>query len=317
MNEAQMVLIAVDGSESSEAAIDEAARIPWPAGSQILILGVAEMPSTIMAGPLVMPGTYYQEWEKALVDQAEANVLSARERFNAQTGAGEVSTRVIRGNTKEAIIDEAAKFGADLIMIGTHGYSTIERMWLGSVSRAVSTHASCSVEIVRRRTGAGPLSGAMRLLVAVDGSRFGDAAVSEVASRRWPAGSEVKLVTAVHLPFIPTPETWALPDDYYKQAEATSLEQAGVVLQRATETIERSNATRDIPLTTSSEALLGHPEEVILSIARGWNADLILLGSHGHRALERFLLGSVSQAVAWHAPCSVEIVRPKTTGDQT
>ena len=315
MREAQMVLIAVDGSESSAAAIDEAARIPWPPGSRVLILGIAEMPSTIMAGPLVMPGTYYQEWEKALVDQAEANVLSARERFTAQAGSEQVSTRVIKGNTKEAIIDEAVKVGADLIMIGTHGYNAIERMWLGSVSRAVSTHAGCSVEIVRRRTGAASPSGGMRLLVAIDGSRFGDAAVSEVADRLWPEGSEVKLVTAVHLPFIPTPETWALPDDYYKQAESESRKQAELILSRATETIVQSNNQRDVPLTTTSEAVLGHPEEVILSIARSWSADLILLGSHGHRALERFLLGSVSQAVAWHAPCSVEIVRPKATGD--
>jgi nucleotide-binding universal stress UspA family protein len=304
------VLIAVDGSESSEAVIDAAVRLPWSESSQILILGVAEMPSTIMAGPLPMPGTYYQEWENALVDQAEANVTGARDSFVARVGkVGLVSTCVVKGNTKEAIIDEAHSFGADLIMIGTHGYNAMERMWLGSVSRTVSAHAGCSVVIVRADPGAKSSAGAMKLLVAIDGSRFSDAAVAEVASRHWPDGSEVRLITAIHLPFVPTPETWALSEDYYARAEKENRDQAEAALSRAIETIVQSNSGRTVPLTCHGEAVLGHPEEVILSMAQEWGADLILLGSHGHRALERFLLGSVSQAVAWHAPCSVEIVR--------
>ena len=83
------------------------------------------------------------------------------------------------------------------------------------------------------------------------------------------------------------------------------------MLRRSEEAIRAGNVGRRVPLTVSSEAILGHAEEAILAAAREWQADLILLGSHGHRAWERFLLGSVSQAVAWHAHCSVEIVRPK------
>jgi nucleotide-binding universal stress UspA family protein len=81
------------------------------------------------------------------------------------------------------------------------------------------------------------------------------------------------------------------------------------MLRRAAQIIEEGNAARAVPLGFSSEAILGHAEEVILAAAREWPADLILVGSHGHRAWERFMLGSVSQAVAWHAHCSVEIVR--------
>ncbi|MFZ4986884.1 MAG: universal stress protein [Blastocatellia bacterium] len=316
MRDSLRVLIAVDGSESSDLVIDEAVRRPWSEQSRILILGVAEMPSTIMAGPLPMPGTYYQEWEKALADQAELNVTRVRDRFIAQGGRSEsITTRVIKGNAKETIIDEAARFGAELVMIGTHGYNAMERMWLGSVSRTVSAHAGCSVEIVRR--GTGPANGALRLLVAVDGSHFSDAAVAEVAERPWPMGSEVKIITAIHLPFIPTPETWALPDQYYAEAEQASREQAELILRRATATIAEGNISRSFPLNCTSEGILGHAEEVILSVAGEWEANLILLGSHGHGAFERFLLGSVSQAVAWHAPCSVEIVRPRPAALQS
>lgn len=308
MSEALKILVAVDGSESSLAAIDQAARLPWASGSEILIMAVAEMPSPIMAGTLPMPGSYYQEWEQALEEQAAANVTKALERFLGDGGPREqVRTHVIKGHAKEAILDEAERFGADLIMIGTHGYNALERAWLGSVSRAVAAHASCAVEIVRPAGTAADSAGTggMRLLVAVDGSPFGEAAVAEIARRPWPAGTEVRAVTAIHLPFVPTPETWILPEDYYAEAERTSREQAEKILARAEEILRAAGSE----LSFSGEAILGHAEEVILAVAREWEADLILLGSHGHRAWERFLLGSVSQAVAWHAHCSVEIVR--------
>jgi nucleotide-binding universal stress UspA family protein len=310
MNESMKILVAVDGSDGSLALMDQVAGIPWSEKSEILILAVAEMPAPIMAGPMPMPGTYYLEWETALESQAEASLITALERFTAGGGRREmVTTRAVKGSTKLAIIDEAKRWGADLIMIGTHGYNAMERVWLGSVSRTVATHAECSVEIVRVATGIG--GGPKKLLIAVDGSRYGDAAVAEVAARPWPDGTEVRIVTAIHLPFIPTPETWVLPDEYYAETEKSSRLQAEEVLRRSEEAIRAGNVGRRVPLTVNSEAILGHAEEVILAAAREWQADLILLGSHGHRAWERFLLGSVSQAVAWHAHCSVEIVRPK------
>ncbi|HEX5084219.1 MAG TPA: universal stress protein [Blastocatellia bacterium] len=57
----------------------------------------------------------------------------------------------------------------------------------------------------------------------------------------------------------------------------------------------------------------GSPKEVILDESESWDADLIVLGSHGYGGWRRFLLGSVSHAVATHAHCSVEIVRKKNT----
>lgn len=124
----------------------------------------------------------------------------------------------------------------------------------------------------------------------------------------------MRLVTAIHLPTTPTIDTWVLPDDYYQQAEQAGREQAEQVLGEAEQTLEASNQTRTSPIAISREAMIGHAEEVILTAARDWKADLILLGSHGYHAWERFLLGSVSQAIAWHAPASVQIVRIKEGG---
>jgi nucleotide-binding universal stress UspA family protein len=66
-------------------------------------------------------------------------------------------------------------------------------------------------------------------------------------------------------------------------------------------------------LILSTEVLCGSPKEVILEVADAFGADLIVVGSQGLGALERFLLGSVAQSVALHAKCSVEIVRQRAS----
>jgi nucleotide-binding universal stress UspA family protein len=58
-----------------------------------------------------------------------------------------------------------------------------------------------------------------------------------------------------------------------------------------------------------TDVLQGSARDVIVDEAERWRADLILVGSHGYGMVRRFLLGSVSHAIAFHAPCSVEIVR--------
>jgi nucleotide-binding universal stress UspA family protein len=146
----------------------------------------------------------------------------------------------------------------------------------------------------------------MKILLAVEGSDYSNAAVDAVAERPWPEGSEVKIVSAIEQPFVPTPETWALPDSYYLQLEQTAKEQAESAVRGAR---HRLQAWRATPLEVSIETVNGRAEDVILDEAEKWGADLIVLGSHGYRAFKRFLLGSVSQSVSTHAKCSVEIVR--------
>jgi nucleotide-binding universal stress UspA family protein len=58
---------------------------------------------------------------------------------------------IVKGHPKHAIVDEAETWDADLIVVGSHGYRGLTRLWLGSVSQAVASHAKCSVEIVREK----------------------------------------------------------------------------------------------------------------------------------------------------------------------
>lgn len=148
----------------------------------------------------------------------------------------------------------------------------------------------------------------MRILLAVDGSEYGKAAADSVAARPWPANSVIKVLSAIEPPYYPTTETWVLPENYYSEMESAAKDQAQTAVKSALETL---GANKIAPIEIIGEIKSGAAKEVILDEAKRWDADLVVVGSHGYRALERFLLGSVSNTVASHAPCSVEIVRLK------
>ena len=149
----------------------------------------------------------------------------------------------------------------------------------------------------------------MKILLAVDGSSCSDAAIEEVARRPWPEGSSVKVLTAFELPTPPTPEAWALPINYFKEMDIALRKHAEDIIDRA---LQKLKSRVDKSLSIDASLLPGPARTVILEEAESWGADLIVLGSHGYRAWERFLLGSVSQAVISHAKCSVEVVRCPT-----
>lgn len=146
----------------------------------------------------------------------------------------------------------------------------------------------------------------MKILLAVDGSPCSDLAVEEIGRRPWPLGSAVKVLNAFELPLPATAEGWALSPNYFEEVDLAVRTQARNIVDRAVEDLKsRSNET----ISVEGQFSPGLPRSVILDEAESWGADLIVVGSHGHRAWERFLLGSVSQSVVAHAKCSVEVVR--------
>jgi nucleotide-binding universal stress UspA family protein len=146
----------------------------------------------------------------------------------------------------------------------------------------------------------------MKILIGVDDSSFSQIAVEEVARRLWGPGTAVKILSVIETPYNlarPTIED-AAPENPFKIARAA--------VDKATEVLRRSANKFEI----AGDIIEGSPKRVILDVAETWDADLIVVGSHGRRGLDRFLLGSVSQAVALHAPCSVEIVRASRSEKQ-
>ena len=146
----------------------------------------------------------------------------------------------------------------------------------------------------------------MKILLAVDGSSFSHAATAEVARRTWPVDSEIKVLSIFEPPAVPTPEAWTIPPDYFEEMTNASSTKASNIVAAAIATLKQT-----LPASTriTGEFVQGFPRSMILDEAERWGADLIVVGSHGYRAWERFLLGSVSQAVVAHAKCSVEVVR--------
>jgi len=153
----------------------------------------------------------------------------------------------------------------------------------------------------------------MKILLGVDGSQCSDAAIEETASKLLPSGSEVRVVSVIEPIPQATAPNWAMPETYYQQMEDFAESRANQVVINAVERLKTA-ATKDLNVSTS--IVRGLPKEALIDEADQWNADLIVVGSHGYHGLTRFLIGSVSQAVASHAHCSVEIVRCRRAPSQ-
>lgn len=144
------ILIGVDGSEYSDAALDEVLQRTWPKGSQILVVHAFEMPVAPTSEVWALPPDYYEQLDRAARTQSSSVIEAAVEKLKSVLGTTlEVKGKAILGSPKRVILDEAEAWKPDLIMVGSHGYPTWERLLLGSVSQAVVSHAKCSVEVVR------------------------------------------------------------------------------------------------------------------------------------------------------------------------
>ena len=149
----------------------------------------------------------------------------------------------------------------------------------------------------------------MKILLAIDGSACSQAATRAVVDQFPRERAEVRVLHADDWPNrLPTSLAFAegpsaasdildVRDERRRQGEEL-VSRAAQQLQAAG--FQTSTAVRD-----------GDPRHAILDVAAEWGPDVIVLGSHGRRGMNRFLLGSVSESVVRHAPCSVEIVRAK------
>jgi nucleotide-binding universal stress UspA family protein len=145
------ILLAIDGSPPSQDAVQEVARRPWASPSTVYILSVIQ-PYTPPVTEIVLASTTREEIRQRQTQEAEQLTRQARERI-AAPGLS-VETVVREGDPRTAIVDAAKEWDADLIVVGSHGRTGIERLMMGSVAQAVVAHADCSVEVVRRRTKA-------------------------------------------------------------------------------------------------------------------------------------------------------------------
>jgi len=147
------ILIATDGSKFSENAIEKVAGfILSDTSNEIKVITVVEPFTPMAPDTFGVAIDYYREAEKAASENAAESVKKACDELQEKFGDLEINIKsdVIKGKyPKHAIVDEASEWGADLIVVGSHGYGFWDRMLLGSVSSAVVHHAPCSVLVVR------------------------------------------------------------------------------------------------------------------------------------------------------------------------
>lgn len=141
----------------------------------------------------------------------------------------------------------------------------------------------------------------MKILLATDGSKFSEAATEAIISQCRPQSAEVKVLNVVDVSF-------PIPTLYAAEFRGESLKDGQAFVQQA----ERPLTKAGFKVETAVEE--GDPKSKIVEDAARWHADLIIVGSHGRKGLDRFLAGSVSDAVARHAPCSVQVVRIANNG---
>ncbi len=278
------ILLAVDSSPASEIAVHEVAARPWPPVSAVHVVTVMEGESDPDA--------------IKLVQHAVAHLR----------GRGIEATPVLfSGDPKTLLLDHALEMRADFVVVGSHGAGAVKRFFLGSIAEDLVRSAPCSVEIVRAAGRTDASRGAMRVLLATDGSKSSEIAARSISQRPWPAGTEVRLLSVVEYA-LPTVQVTLEPPLNVEEME--SLRE--IAMKRSQDAItaaEEILAGAGVQTSESISVLVESPKEAILEEASQWGADLIVVGSHGYSGITHLLLGSVSEAVAMNALCSVEVIR--------
>ncbi|MFD1147547.1 universal stress protein [Saccharothrix hoggarensis] len=292
------VVVGFDGSERSRQAARWAAREAASRGARLVVVNVLRGPfPEVVVTPVSMPLPQLvgEESVRAYTDDHLAEIAAECERVAPGVP---VDTRAFDGHPA-AVLGEVGRDAA-LLVVGSSGATGLARMFTGSVAADLAHRFRGQVVVVR-----GPEEVDGRVVVGVDGSAPGDRAVDVAAEY---AARHGHVLVAVHA-------TTGLPVD--------ALGAGGVwgqSLGLGIDTDQLRAAAESLIRTSLAPALARHPgvrAEQVVSLARpaqalldqAENAALLVVGSHGHGAVRRALLGSVSHAMLHHAPCTLAVVR--------
>ncbi|HXC72207.1 MAG TPA: universal stress protein [Pyrinomonadaceae bacterium] len=312
------LLIAYDGSESADSALDDLTHAGLPATGKALVMTVTEVwlpPPSPSAHEIVEMATHakspldlerkYMAASHAVVD-SDRLAARAAERFQANFPNWKVAHEATWGSPTWELFSKAQEFGADLILVGSHGRSSVGRFFLGSISQWLLNEARCCVRIARGKLDEPDFP--VRLIVGVDGSDHANLAVEQVGARNWPEKSEVHVVAVYH-ELKPTVAGELVPmvGSFVDECNNEEMMDSRQLAEKSAQLLRAKG------LRAEAVVKAGDPKRVLVELAEEWRADCIFLGATGlSNRLERFLLGSVAGAVAARAHCSVEIVRKRS-----
>ena len=308
------ILIGYDGSECADAALEDLSRAGLPSKAEAFILSVAErwIPPQSSSGELLKDQTRSNlavEVQRDACHAASAMLAlaeRARDRIVTNFPDWRVTAHSSCGSPAWELVAKADEWKPDLVVVGSHGRNALGRFVLGSVSQRVLTEARGPVRVSRRRVI--DSNSPVKIIVGSDGSEASDEALRAVAARNWPPQSEVMVILVVDQikpvfleRVIPPLREMFQEDQREDRAWIENISSRSVELLRGTD-VAVSCAVRE-----------GDPRKELCKAADEWGADCIFVGSTGFsNEIERFVLGSVSAAVAARAHCSVEVVRKRS-----
>jgi nucleotide-binding universal stress UspA family protein len=294
----ERIVVGTDFSPEAEAAVQHALHVARITGAAITLVHacpIVDPPSRSVSGP----------WSDLMQRQLTEN----RQKIEALSASlalqGARVTHVLADDVADsAILDVAASVGADLVVVGTHGFTGIKHLLLGSVAEKVLRHSPSSV-LIARPPGPEPAleelgHGYRRLLVATDFSDGAEHAL-EMATSLAADGASIEVWHWWNSPYGgPLPDPAALRREIEDGARASG-----------DELIQRHRNPRYRLSFHVAESLA---REGIQHQLTSGGYDLVVLGSYGRRGLTRWLLGSVAEATARQAPCPVLVARRAKAG---
>jgi len=303
------LILAVDPTDTSDVVVSQVAARPWPDNTVARVLTVID-DAAIPSDVLHEANEDLHRARHLLHARAESTIERA---ISELTVSGlEAESELREGDPRSEIVDAAMEWLADFIFVRSYVVRDMIQWLMGSVSKEVLRESHCSVEVVRstRKDTARYSQEGMKILLAIDGSDSSKAAASSVAGRPWPGNSEARVFICAD-PFEGTVE-----QDFSSIEELTSRREVGMTAEEMA-VLHVMRVVSSAGLKTTGEVSIGYPKAKIVDKAKNWRADLVVVGSHGRRGIERILLGSVSEAVALHAHCSVEVIRSSVLLDES
>lgn len=302
------IVIATDGSEYARAAVDLVARLPVDKGTEVTLLAVIEwFTPTFTASYPVIGQQVVEAFDKAeqRLHAGLTKVLQT-ELKRLQSAGFAVDTELRQGHAARQIVEAVERLGADLLVTGSRGLGRVEGLLLGSVTNQLVKHSPCSVLVVKPTEGQLASSQKspnqrLEILLAFDGSPHAQKAVETLKALR----PESRLAISV-LAVLPTLSRYALDG-----TAVGLLDEVREAEKEAAEAAVRTVARELGPVAGQVIAQVeeGDPAGQIVRAARSEHSDIVVLGTQGKNAVQRFLLGGVSNYVLHHAPCSVWLVK--------